>query len=96
MSLTFRTLLFVEHLLTEQFPSTFAKYRNALAHLLSKDYEASPNRWYYASKIMQFTGQLCMLRMLGFEKKEVEDMFFLNEINYESRLRVIIEANIEA
>jgi hypothetical protein len=87
-------LLFAEHLLTEKFPSRFAKYRNVIAHLLSKYYEDSSDKWYYASKIIQFIGQLCILRLLGFEKKEIENIFFLDKIDNESKLRVIIEANI--
>jgi hypothetical protein len=90
-SLTVGMLHFVENLLTDHFPRKFASYRNSIAHVLNDVYERSDVKWYYAFKIMQLAGLLCMLRHIGIEKQEIDQMFHLNQINDESRLRIIIE-----
>ena len=90
-SLTIGMLHFVENLLTSQFPRKFASYRNSIAHVLNDVYEGSDVKWYYAFKIMQLAGQLCMLRHIGFEKKEIDQMFHLDKIDDESKMRIIIE-----
>jgi hypothetical protein len=93
-SLTVEMLHIVENLLTDLFPKKFASYRNSIAHMLNDVYERNDVKWYYAFKIMQLTGLLCMLRHIGIEKEEIDQMFHLNQINEESRIKIIIEKSV--
>jgi hypothetical protein len=91
IGLTFRMLHFVENLLTDHFPRKFASYRNSVAHVLNDVYERNDVKWHYAFKIMQLAALLCMLKHIGLEKEEIDQLFHLTQINDESRLRIIIE-----
>jgi hypothetical protein len=88
-------LLFVKFVLTEKFAKEFATFRNVIGHVLDRKYQDIPqNKWIYAFKILQLTGQLCILSLLEFTPREISTMFFLDRQNDIEKLRTIIETNI--
>lgn len=95
VSIRSEMLLFVKFVLTEKFAKEFATFRNVIGHVLDRKYQDIPqNKWIYAFKILQLTGQLCILSLLEFTPHEISNMFFLDRQNDIEKLRTIIETNI--
>lgn len=88
-------LSLVEVVVMSKFLAEFAKYRNIIGHLLDRDYQkVDTNKWFYAFKTLQLTGQICVLEMLGFSYQEICNIFFMDRMDERTKLSIMIETNI--
>ena len=88
-------LSLVEVVVMSKFLAEFAEYRNIIGHLLDRDYQkVDTNKWFYAFKTLQLTGQICVLEMLGFSYQEICNIFFMDRMDERTKLSIMIETNI--
>lgn len=93
--ITYAILSFVKFVLIEKFAGQFAGYRNVIGHVLDKNYQViGTNKWFYAFKTLQLTGQICVLNLLGFSYQEICKTYFIEDMDEETRLKIMIETNI--
>jgi hypothetical protein len=63
--------------------------------LQHKNYQViGTNKWFYAFKTLQLTGQICVLNLLGFSYQEICKTYFIEDMHEETRLKIMIEPNI--
>jgi hypothetical protein len=87
--LEFPKILFIEVL-----PKELSKMRNAIAHLKEEFNDIKVKVWYYFVKSLEFICQLYILSEIGFDKKQISEIFFFDDLTLKQKVDRIIQPSI--
>jgi len=71
-----------------------AEKRNILAHVTEKHDRVESNTWRYLVEFLEFMAQICVLAQMDYTKQDILQIFLMDDIPLNTRIKIMVSGSI--